>query len=160
MPVPVPRRAIAIGGVIGPLVVAGGVVAASAGGQPGGPAAPQTATARLDRSQALTCDQNHSYTAEQQAFDMGLMDKFVQSTAGGSCTDKSTVMDHYDGNTVTGLWNYAQHFAMSDNSFSSTFGPSTPGALNLISGQTHGAITGAGTPDRQRHHLRRRRPDV
>ncbi len=46
------------------------------------------------------------------------------------------VMDYYDGNTVTALWNYAQHFAMSDNSFSTTFGPSTPGALNLISGQT------------------------
>ncbi len=28
---------------------------------------------------------------------------------------------------------------MSDNSFGTTFGPSTPGALNLISGQTHGA---------------------
>ena len=27
---------------------------------------------------------------------------------------------------------------MSDNSFGTTFGPSTPGALNLISGQTHG----------------------
>ena len=24
-------------------------------------------------------------------------------------------MSYYDGNTVTGLWNYAQHFAMSDN---------------------------------------------
>ena len=47
-------------------------------------------------------------------------------------------MDYYDGNTVTALWNYAQHFAMSDNSFGTTFGPSTPGALNLISGQTHG----------------------
>jgi Phosphoesterase family len=32
------------------------------------------------------------------------------------------------------------HFAMSDNSYSSTFGPSTPGAINLVSGQTHGAI--------------------
>jgi phospholipase C len=50
-------------------------------------------------------------------------------------------MDYYDGNTVTALWNYAQRFAMSDNSFSSTFGPSTVGALNLISGQTHGATT-------------------
>src|SRR5260370_21533872 len=39
------------------------------------------------------------------------------------------------------MWNYAQHFAMSDNSFDTTFGPSTPGALNLISGQTHGATT-------------------
>jgi phospholipase C len=36
------------------------------------------------------------------------------------------------------MWNYAQHFAMSDNSFNTTFGPSTPGALNLVSGQTHG----------------------
>ena len=70
------------------------------------------------------------------------MDKFVEYVSGGSCTDKSIVMDYYDGNTVTALWNYAQHFAMSDNSFGTTFGPSTPGALNLISGQTHGA-----TPD-------------
>ena len=48
-------------------------------------------------------------------------------------------MGYYDGNTVTAFWNYAQNFAMSDNSFSTVFGPSTPGALNLISGQTHGA---------------------
>ena len=92
-------------------------------------------------SQVVTCDQDHSYKDEQVAFDHGLMDKFVQTLAGGSCADKSIVMDYYDGNTVTALWNYAQHFAMSDNSYSSTFGPSTPGALNLISGQTHGATT-------------------
>jgi phospholipase C len=94
---------------------------------------------RLDRSQALTCDQNHGYKAEQQAFDHGLMDQFVQFASGGNCTDKSIVMDYYDGNTVTALWNYAQHFSMSDNSYGTTFGPSTPGALNLASGQTHGA---------------------
>ena len=100
---------------------------------------------RLDRSQAVTCDQNHSYTAEQQAFDSGLMDKFVQFASGGSCAPprgKNIVMDYYDGNTVTALWNYAQNFAMSDNSYSTGFGPSTVGALNLISGQTHGATTG------------------
>lgn len=96
---------------------------------------------RLDRSQALTCDQDHSYTDEQKAFDHGLMDRFVQSVSGSSCGDKSIVMDYYDGNTVTALWNYAQYFAMSDNSFGTTFGPSTPGALNLIAGQTHGTIT-------------------
>ncbi len=94
---------------------------------------------RLDRSQALTCDQDHGYTPEQQAFDHGLMDKFVQYTGGSSCSNKSIVMDYFDGNTVTALWNYAQHFAMSDNSFDATFGPSTPGAINLASGQTHGA---------------------
>jgi phospholipase C len=55
-------------------------------------------------------------------------------------------MGYYDGNTVTALWEYAQNFAMSDNSFGTTFGPSTPGALNLISGQTNGA-TPANVPD-------------
>src|ERR1017187_10500830 len=34
---------------------------------------------RLDRSQAITCDQSHEYTAEQTAFDHRLMDPFVQS---------------------------------------------------------------------------------
>jgi len=49
-------------------------------------------------------------------------------------------MGYFDGNTVTALWNYAQHFSMSDNSFGSTFGPSTPGAINLVSGQTNGVV--------------------
>ncbi|WP_306193236.1 alkaline phosphatase family protein, partial [Streptomyces sp. MK5] len=39
------------------------------------------------------------------------------------------------------LWNYAQNYAMSDRSYSSVYGPSTPGALNLVSGQTHGVIS-------------------
>ena len=48
------------------------------------------------------------------------------------------VMGYYDGNTVTALWNYAQHFAMSDNFYDTNFGPSTPGAINVVSGQTNG----------------------
>ena len=106
---------------------------------------------RLSHSQALTCDQGHGYTAEQKAFDQGLMDKFVQFTNNvkcgttGAAKPAGLVMDYYDGNTVTALWNYAQGFAMNDNSFNTVFGPSTPGALNLISGQTHGtASTGGG----------------
>jgi len=74
------------------------------------------------------------------------MDKFVENTETDTCKgqpilfgEPGLVMDYYDGNTVTGMWNYAQHYAMSDNSYETTFGPSTPGALNLISGQTHGA---------------------
>ena len=35
---------------------------------------------RLDRAQAHTCDQDHGYTAEQQAADHGAMDAFVQFT--------------------------------------------------------------------------------
>jgi phospholipase C len=99
----------------------------------------------LHRSQAATCDQNHDYTPEQQAFDHGLMDKFVETTGvgGPGCQDygfgKGLVMGYYDGGTTTALWSYAQRFAMSDNSFETNFGPSTVGALNLVSGQTHGA---------------------
>jgi phospholipase C len=89
---------------------------------------------RLTPAEALTCDQDHAYTAEQEAFDGGKMDKFVQFTEGGGCTLPNEVMDYYDGNTVTALWNYAQNYAMSDNNYNTDFGPSTPGALNVISG--------------------------
>jgi phospholipase C len=100
---------------------------------------------RLTHEQALTCDQDHSYGAEQKAVDNGKMDKFVESAERDKCTgqpvlfgEPGLIMDYYDGNTVTGLWNYAQNYAMSDNSWDTVFGPSTPGAVNLISGQTHG----------------------
>jgi phospholipase C len=94
---------------------------------------------RLDRSESLTCDMSHDYRSEQRAMHLGQVDAFIENTAGDQCPDKSLVLDYYDGNTVTALWNYAQHFAMSDNSFGTTYGPSTPGALNLVAGQTHGA---------------------
>jgi phospholipase C len=104
---------------------------------------------RIDRSHSLTCDNNHTYTAEQKAFDGGKMDKFVESTFPPSpnylfpyllACERGGEMGYFDGNTVTALWNYAQHFSMSDNFFGSTFGPSTPGHINLISGQTHGTF--------------------
>ena len=99
---------------------------------------------RLTPAQNYTCDQGHDYTPEQSAFDMGLMDKFPENTGTGGpgCPDyghgTALTMGYYDGNTVTALWNYAQFYSMSDNSYSTTFGPSTPGALNLVSGQTGG----------------------
>jgi phospholipase C len=107
---------------------------------------------RLDRSQEVTCSQNHGYSAEQKAHNLGAMDKFVESTGTGgpNCPDfgfgKGLVMGYYDGNTVTAYWNYAQHYAMSDNSFNTQFGPSTPGAINLISGNTGGATFVSGNP--------------
>ena len=104
---------------------------------------------RLDRSQAVTADQDHDYTAEQQAYDMGALDLFPLYTGtagppppgGGVTSTNGLNLGYFDGNTVTALWNYAQHFAMSDNSYSTTFGPSTPGAINLISGQTNGVTS-------------------
>ncbi len=112
---------------------------------------------RLDRSQALTADQDHDYTPEQQAFDAGLMDLFPYSVGSAgpppnappnTVLTTGLTMGYYDGNTATAVWNYAQHFAMSDNNYGTTFGPSSPGAINLISGQTNGVIaTMNGTGD-------------
>jgi phospholipase C len=89
---------------------------------------------RLDRSQAHTKDFDHGYTSEQKSFHGGLMDRFVQYDGHGD----ADVMDYYDGNTVTAYWNFAQHFVMNDNYFGSNLGPSTSGAINVISGNTHG----------------------
>jgi len=98
---------------------------------------------RLRPADAYTCDHNHEYGAIQAAVHGGLMDRFPQATAstGSGCdTDGHSVMDYYDGNTVQALWNYAQQYSMSDNSYSTVYGPTLPGHLNLISGNTHGAV--------------------
>ena len=97
-----------------------------------------------------TADQGHNDMPEQAAYNNGNMDGFPAwvGTAGtassgplpppAAVATKGLTMGYYDGNTVTALWNYAQHYAMNDNSFSTQFGPSSPGAINLISGQTNG----------------------
>jgi phospholipase C len=116
---------------------------------------------RLDRNDPETCDQDHDYTPEQLAADHGAEDAYPANTGSnltlaqclsghnylgapetvpvGASTNQA-VMDYYDGNSVTGLWNYAQHYAMSDNAYGTTYGPSTPGALNVVAAQTYGAI--------------------
>jgi len=108
---------------------------------------------RLDRSQEILCDEDNSYTAEQIAYDGGLVDKFVQETGVGeidhgviNCGSNSNgnqTMGYYDGNSVTGLWNMAQHFAMSDNTYGTEFGATLLGHINLISGDTSGATEDA-----------------
>ena len=107
---------------------------------------------RLNRNQALTADQNHNYGPEQASFNHFAMDLFPSKTGTGGGTPNlyppvvnttvGMVMGYYDGNTVTALWNYAQHYAINDNSYNTQFGPSTPGAINLIAGQTNGINQG------------------
>ena len=104
---------------------------------------------RLSPAQAYTCSQNHNYGPEQAAVDGGLLDQFPKytgrTTSEGCAADGSTVLGYFDGNTVAALWNYAQNYAMNDNSFDAIFGPSTPGALNLVAGQTLGGTVHFGT---------------
>jgi phospholipase C len=100
---------------------------------------------RIDPSQLRICDVLHAYDVEQNETNGGLMDNFISPSHPSSDGEKNLhcnpkqVMGYYDGNTVTALWNYAQHYAMSDNNFETNFGPSTPGHINIISGQLHGA---------------------
>lgn len=90
---------------------------------------------RFSRSQVETTEPKHHYTQLQLDAHGGLLDQFVQVNNGDP-----TAMGYFDGNTVTALWNYAQRFSMSDNCFSTCMAPSSPGHINIISGQTHGAI--------------------
>jgi phospholipase C len=108
---------------------------------------------RLTPAEALTCDQNHDYMPEQQAENDGKMNEFVQFTEQDDCSTNGEfygppgiVMDYYDGNTVTAEWNYAQYYAMSDNNWDTTFGPSTEGAISVTSGLSSGgyAVTPSG----------------
>jgi phospholipase C len=116
---------------------------------------------RLGFNQAWTCSQGHAYAAEQKAVQgssttsTGAMDKFVENTSSAAtCANTAATapagnsefgrnglsMSYNDGNTVTGLWNYAQNYAMSDNSWANNFGPSTVGAVNVAGGSTAGAV--------------------
>jgi len=106
---------------------------------------------RLDNTQANTADQNHQYTAEELAYDGGKADLFPKYTGtattggAGAFGTRGQVMGYFDGNTVTALWRYAQRYALSDNAYSNTYGPSTPGALEVVSGQTNGMVATATT---------------
>src|SRR5271156_6911 len=82
---------------------------------------------RLGRTQASTNDQDNDYSPEQMAFHGGKLDLFPLNTGApgnalGNLVPKAPApfntngltMAYFDGNTVTALWNYAQHYAMSD----------------------------------------------
>jgi phospholipase C len=106
---------------------------------------------RLDVTQVATADQDHNYTPEQQAEDNGAADLFPLYTGAGTPGGQGAfgttgqVMGYYDGNTVSAMWSYAQNFAMSDSARTDTYGPSTPGALEVVSGQTNGMQIGVDT---------------
>jgi phospholipase C len=102
---------------------------------------------RIPPTVPVTCDEDHNYNDEQAAFHGGLMDQFTKVSCNDTVLGPNSTMGYYDGNTVTAIWNYAQHFAMSDNSYGTTFGPSTPGAVNLVSGNTFGATLVAVKPN-------------
>ncbi len=96
----------------------------------------------MNHTDIVTCNPLHDYTDQQKSYNAGKLNKFVEydgSSHGCSYKHGNQVMDFFDGNILKVLWNYAQNFAMSDNFHGTTFGPSTPGHINLISANTFGA---------------------
>jgi phospholipase C len=111
---------------------------------------------KMDRFVAESIDYSRSdtpgagYGSVPAGVTGGVTDRSCATPIPGHTTDQATnkeVMDYYDGNTVTAWWNYAQHGTLFDESFGTTFGPSTPGAINLVSGQTSGLTVPVGSDD-------------
>lgn len=105
---------------------------------------------------ADTSDADHSRLALLTMSDGGKMDKFVsyeeRSMLDGMASPQLAqqlgilTMAHEDCTTVPFLWMYAHRFALYDHIFQAMYGPSTPGNIDLIAGQT-GQTQAARHPD-------------
>jgi phospholipase C len=106
---------------------------------------------------ADTRDADHSRAALIAKTDGGRMDHFVfdEETRGANSPrfDPQTArqrailtMSHEDCNTIPFLWMYAHRFTIYDHIFQAMYGPSTPGNIDLIAGQT-GQTQAARHPD-------------
>ena len=108
---------------------------------------------RLASMQAETADMGHNYTAGaagvRQRRDGPLPAKtgtrrlgrllHAATDAPHGSADEGARHGLLRRQHVSTFWSYAQNYALNDNSWTTTFGPSTPGAINLISGQTNGS---------------------
>ncbi|HUY82051.1 MAG TPA: alkaline phosphatase family protein [Acidobacteriaceae bacterium] len=96
---------------------------------------------------ADTEDADHSREALLAKTDHGKMDDFVgyeekRLVSTGAASPQLArqmgmlTMAHEDCHTVPFLWMYAHRFALYDHIFQAMYGPSTPGNIDLIAGQT------------------------
>lgn len=105
---------------------------------------------------ADTVDADHSRAALIAKADHGRMDHFVdweeqkaQNPRVGPETAHQLgmlAMSHEDCHTIPFLWMYSHRFALYDHIFQAMYGPSTPGNIDLIAGQT-GETQAARHPD-------------
>jgi phospholipase C len=106
---------------------------------------------------ADTADADHSREALIAKSDHGRMDHFIsyeeEHLVDVSLTSPQfahqvglLTMGHEDCSTIPFLWMYAHRFALYDHIFQAMYGPSTPGNIDLIAGQT-GQTQAARHPD-------------
>ena len=100
---------------------------------------------RLDRSQAVTADQDHDYTAEQMAFDMGAMDLFPKSmgTRTAALWWRHRRHDRFDHGLLRRQHRYRpvelrSEFRHERQLLRQHVRPFHAGVINLVSGQTNG----------------------
>lgn len=78
----------------------------------------------------------NAWAASHEAYDNGKMDGFINAQGGNTQT-----MGYYDRNDIPYYWDYADHFVLADNFFSSLMGPTFPNHLYIASGAS-GPVTG------------------
>jgi phospholipase C len=104
-------------------------------------------------------DADHSREALIAKTDHGRMDGFVsyEEKSPGATPQLARqlgilTMAHEDCTTIPFLWLYAHRFALYDHIFQAMYGPSTPGNIDLIAGQT-GQTQAARHPDEAFHSI-------
>jgi phospholipase C len=85
-------------------------------------------------NESIVGDLNHSWEVAHAAYDNGKMDGFV------AAEKRTLTMGYYDRNDIPYYWDYADHFVLDDNFFSSLMGPSFPNHLYIASG-ANGPVT-------------------
>jgi len=79
-------------------------------------------------NESIAGDLSHAWSVAHIDYDDGKMDGFVTG-------EKSIkTMGYYDRDDIPYYWDYAQHFVLDDNFFSSEMGPSFPNHLYIASG--------------------------
>jgi phospholipase C len=78
----------------------------------------------------------NAWAAAHVAYDNGKMDGFISAQGGNTQT-----MGYYDGNDIPYYWDYASHYVLADDFFSSLLGPTFPNHLYIVSGAA-GPVTG------------------
>jgi len=79
-------------------------------------------------TQSLGRDIEHSAAVAHQDYDNGKMDGFVQAEG------TNLTMGYYDRSDIPYYWDYADHYVLDDDFFSSEMGPSLPNHLYIVSG--------------------------
>jgi phospholipase C len=79
-------------------------------------------------SESIGQDLSHAWAVAHEAYDNGKMDGFVTAER------SNLTMGYYDRQDIPYYWDYADHYVLDDDFFSSEMGPSLPNHLYIASG--------------------------